>query len=214
MLFALSLLVTIPIYNVGGSLNRNSGTRTNQNGPKSYGFRGNARNYDLNRDFIKSDTKNAKTFAKIFHMVQPDVFIDNHVSNGADYQYTLTHLFTQHNKLGGVLGDYLHNEIMPQLEKKLEAKEIREKKSEAKKQKKLEERANKKEGKNEDPPETIVKDDDESSTEIKLTAKELRKKKLDERKKALEEKKKRLLKERKSRVEEQKRKRDSIKINK
>ena len=41
-----TILVTIPIYNVGGSLNRNSGTRTNQNGPKEYGFRGNARNYD------------------------------------------------------------------------------------------------------------------------------------------------------------------------
>ncbi|MCT4630252.1 M14 family metallopeptidase [Winogradskyella sp.] len=114
-----TVLVTIPIYNVGGSLNRNSNTRTNQNGPKEYGFRGNARNYDLNRDFIKCDTKNAKTFAKIFHLVQPDVFIDNHVSNGADYQYTLTHLFTQHNKLGGKLGDYLHNQIMPQLEQKL-----------------------------------------------------------------------------------------------
>jgi len=97
-------IVTIPIYNVGGSLNRNTGTRTNQNGPKAYGFRGNARNYDLNRDFIKSDTKNARTFAQIFHLVKPDVFIDNHVSNGADYQYTLTHLFTQHNKLGGDLG--------------------------------------------------------------------------------------------------------------
>ena len=117
-----TVLVTIPIYNVGGSLNRNSGTRTNQNGPKAYGFRGNARNYDLNRDFIKSDTKNAKTFAQIFHLVQPDVFIDNHVSNGADYQYTLTHLFTQHNKLGGKLGHYLHTEMMPALEQKLEAK--------------------------------------------------------------------------------------------
>ncbi|WP_299115156.1 M14 family metallopeptidase [uncultured Winogradskyella sp.] len=118
-----TVLVTIPIYNVGGSLNRNTGTRTNQNGPKAYGFRGNARNYDLNRDFIKTDTKNAKTFATIFHLVQPDVFIDNHVSNGADYQYTLTHLFTQHNKLGGVLGDFLHTEMMPQLEEKLEAKD-------------------------------------------------------------------------------------------
>ena len=118
-----TVLVTIPIYNVGGSINRNSTTRTNQNGPKSYGFRGNARNYDLNRDFIKSDTKNAKTFAHIFHLVQPDVFIDNHVSNGADYQYALTHLFTQHNKLGGGLGNYLHNEMMPQLEQKLEAKD-------------------------------------------------------------------------------------------
>ena len=117
-----TVIVTIPIYNVGGSLNRNSSTRTNQNGPKEYGFRGNARNYDLNRDFIKSDTKNARTFAKLFHLVQPDIFIDNHVSNGADYQYTLTHLFTQHNKLGGKLGNYIHSEMMPQLEQKLKAK--------------------------------------------------------------------------------------------
>jgi len=118
-----TVLVAIPIYNIGGSLNRNSTTRTNQNGPKEYGFRGNARNYDLNRDFIKSDTKNARTFAQIFHLVQPDVFIDNHVSNGADYQYTLTHLFTQHNKLGGDLGQYLHTEMMPNLEQKLVTKQ-------------------------------------------------------------------------------------------
>jgi hypothetical protein len=114
-----TVLVTIPIYNVGGSLNRNSTTRTNQNGPISYGFRGNARNFDLNRDFIKSDTKNARTFAQLFHLIQPDVFIDNHVSNGADYQYTLTHLFTQHNKLGGELGQFLHTKMMPQLEQNL-----------------------------------------------------------------------------------------------
>ena len=117
-----TILVTIPIYNVGGSLNRNSGTRTNQNGPNEYGFRGNARNFDLNRDFIKSDTKNAKSFARIFHLVKPDAFVDNHVSNGADYQYTLTHLFTQHNKMGGVLGGYIHNDLMPKLEKRLENK--------------------------------------------------------------------------------------------
>ena len=117
-----TVLVTIPIYNIGGSLNRNSTTRTNQNGPKEYGFRGNSRNYDLNRDFIKSDTKNAKTFAEIFHLVQPDVFIDNHVSNGADYQYTITHLFTQHNKLGGKLGEYVHKTMQPSIEKKMSAK--------------------------------------------------------------------------------------------
>ncbi|WP_299213564.1 M14 family metallopeptidase [uncultured Aquimarina sp.] len=117
-----TVLATIPIYNIGGALNRNTGTRTNQNGPKAYGFRGNARNYDLNRDFIKNDTKNAQTFANIFHLVQPDVFIDNHVSNGADYQYTLTHLFTQHNKLNGKLGEYLHNEMHPQLEASLNNK--------------------------------------------------------------------------------------------
>ncbi|MBT8237776.1 MAG: M14 family metallopeptidase, partial [Croceitalea sp.] len=113
------VVVTIPVYNVGGMLDRNSWTRANQNGPKAYGFRGNAQNYDLNRDFIKSDTKNASTFSTIFHLTQPDLFIDNHVSNGANYQYTLTHLFTQHNKLGGSLGTYLNEEMMPGLTEEL-----------------------------------------------------------------------------------------------
>src|SRR5690554_1008291 len=117
-----TIIATIPIYNIGGALNRNSTSRTNQNGPKEYGFRGNARNYDLNRDFIKCDTKNAKSFAEIFHWLNPDLFIDNHVSNGADYQYVLTHLFTQHNKLGGEMGDYLHTSLMPQLENSLHQK--------------------------------------------------------------------------------------------
>jgi hypothetical protein len=114
------VITAIPVYNVGGSLNRNSGTRANQNGPEAYGFRGNAQNYDLNRDFIKSDTRNAKAFAEIFHKVQPDVFVDNHVSNGADYQYILTHLFTQHNKLGNEAGTFLHETMMPDLEKTLQ----------------------------------------------------------------------------------------------
>lgn len=114
-----TIIAAIPVYNIGGALNRNSTTRTNQNGPTAYGFRGNARNYDLNRDFIKADTKNAKAFTHLFQIVQPDFFIDNHVSNGADYQYTLTHLFTQHNKLGGPLGEYLHKALMPQLEDSL-----------------------------------------------------------------------------------------------
>jgi hypothetical protein len=119
-----SLIAIIPVYNVGGALNRNSNTRANQNGPISYGFRGNARNFDLNRDFIKQDSKNAAAFAEIFHTVNPDVFIDNHVSNGADYQYAISHLFTQHNKLGGTLGRFLENKMKPQLETSLKEKDI------------------------------------------------------------------------------------------
>ncbi|WP_158838116.1 M14 family metallopeptidase [Polaribacter sp. L3A8] len=119
-----SIICVIPVYNVGGSLNRNSHTRANQNGPTAYGFRGNARNYDLNRDFIKQDSKNAAAFADIFHTVNPDVFIDNHVSNGADYQYAITHLFTQHNKLGGNLGTFIEENMRKSLESSLEQKGI------------------------------------------------------------------------------------------
>lgn len=112
----------IPVYNIGGALQRNSTTRANQNGPEAYGFRGNARNYDLNRDFIKMDTRNAASFADIFHLVRPDLFLDTHVSNGADYSYTLTHLFTQQDKLGGALGAFQEATLRPELEAALAEK--------------------------------------------------------------------------------------------
>ncbi|AZQ64578.1 hypothetical protein EI427_11155 [Flammeovirga pectinis] len=114
-----TIIAVIPFYNVGGALNRNSGTRANQEGPVSYGFRGNAQNLDLNRDFVKMDSKNMKTLAEIMHVWQPDLFIDTHVSNGADYQYTLTYLASHEEKLGGVVGDFVKNKMNPYLEEKM-----------------------------------------------------------------------------------------------
>ena len=61
-----SAIVAVPVYNISGALNRNSTTRANQDGPEEYGFRGNGRNFDLNRDFIKSDTRNTKSFFSKF----------------------------------------------------------------------------------------------------------------------------------------------------
>ncbi|GAA5040969.1 hypothetical protein GCM10011506_41980 [Marivirga lumbricoides] len=107
------VIAVIPFYNIGGALNRNSTWRVNQNGPESYGFRGNAKNLDLNRDFIKMDSKNAFSFVEIFHSLDPDVFVDTHVTNGTDHQHVLTVLSTQHNKLGGELGDYLEGTFEP-----------------------------------------------------------------------------------------------------
>jgi Zinc carboxypeptidase len=108
-------LAFIPVYNIGGCLNRNSTSRANQNGPLEYGFRGNAQNLDLNRDFTKCDSKEAKAFAQIFHFIDPDILIDNHVSDGADYQHTMTMLTTQYDKLGADLGLWLKTNFEPQL---------------------------------------------------------------------------------------------------
>ena len=109
------IVAIIPFYNIGGALNRNSGTRANQNGPREYGFRGNGRNYDLNRDFLKCDTRNAKSFAEIFQLLDPDFFIDTHVSNGADYQHVMTTAQSQKDKLGLSLGQYMHTQFEPML---------------------------------------------------------------------------------------------------
>ena len=109
------VLAVIPVFNIGGALNRGRPSRANQNGPKEYGFRGSAQNLDLNRDFIKLDAKETRSLIKLFHSLDPDMFIDNHVSDGADYQHVMTLLETQHNKLGGEVGKYQHNTIVPQV---------------------------------------------------------------------------------------------------
>ncbi|KQT22324.1 hypothetical protein ASG31_03030 [Chryseobacterium sp. Leaf404] len=105
------VVAAISAYNISGMLNRGAFSRANQNGPEHYGFRGNARNLDLNRDFIKADSKNAKSFQEIFQWLKPDVFIDNHVSNGADYQYTFTYISTFKERLGKLLGEYFYNDF-------------------------------------------------------------------------------------------------------
>ncbi|HKR06543.1 MAG TPA: M14 family metallopeptidase [Bacteroidia bacterium] len=113
------VICIIPVYNIDGALSRGCCSRSNQNGPKEYGFRGNARNLDLNRDFIKCDSENSKSFAKIFREWDPDVFIDTHVSDGADYPYTMTLISSQHNKLNHWLGNYLKIEMTPALFQKM-----------------------------------------------------------------------------------------------
>jgi hypothetical protein len=107
------VLVIIPIYNIDGYLNRGSYSRANQNGPEQYGFRGNAKNLDLNRDFIKADAQNTIAFEQIFQQWKPDILIDNHVSDGADYQYTMTLIATQRNKLNSIVAKYMDTKLVP-----------------------------------------------------------------------------------------------------
>lgn len=106
-------IAIIPFYNIGGVLNRNSTTRVNQNGPEEYGFRGNARHYDLNRDFIKSDSRNSQSFQTLFQRYDPDLILDTHTSNGSDYQHVMTILNSQQDKMGGKLGAFIEEALIP-----------------------------------------------------------------------------------------------------
>ncbi len=109
------VICIVPVLNIDGALNRNSTSRVNQNGPEEYGFRGNAKNLDLNRDFTKTDASNTHSLKAILQQWDPDVFVDTHVSDGADYQYSLTLISTQHNKMNPILGNYLHDSFTPAL---------------------------------------------------------------------------------------------------
>ena len=114
------VICIIPVYNVGGSLNRGCCSRANQNGPELHGFRGNSKNLDLNRDYIKCDSKNAVAFSTIFQRWNPDVFLDTHASNGADYQYTMTLIVSQRNKMQAKLTQFLDDTMVPTLYEKME----------------------------------------------------------------------------------------------
>ena len=110
-----TVFLFVPLYNVDGSINRANTSRVNQDGPEQFGFRGNARHLDLNRDFVKCDTLTAQVFNKLFTAWDPDVMVDTHTSNGADYPYTMTLIHTQTDKLGGALGAFLKEAMLPHM---------------------------------------------------------------------------------------------------
>ncbi|WUR13622.1 M14 family zinc carboxypeptidase [[Empedobacter] haloabium] len=117
-----TVLLFVPVYNVDGCLNRASTSRPNQDGPELFGFRGNSRHLDLNRDFVKCDTLNARFFNQLITAWDPDVMVDTHTSNGADYTYTMTLIHTQADKLGSGLGPFLRSTMLPHIFKEMAAR--------------------------------------------------------------------------------------------
>jgi hypothetical protein len=113
------IVAIVSAYNVGGMKNRGAYSRANQNGPELHGFRGNASNLDLNRDFVKMDSKNMFTFARIFHSLDPDIFVDTHTSNGADYQYTLTYITPVMEKLAPSIREIFQESMIPHLKREI-----------------------------------------------------------------------------------------------
>lgn len=110
-----AVLCIIPVYNIGGALNRSPFNRSNQETPPETGFRGNGKNLDLNRDFIKMDSKNARSLIRIFQKVNPHIFLDTHVTNGSDHQYVLTLIPTIYQKLPGPMSVYFDKVMLPSL---------------------------------------------------------------------------------------------------
>ncbi len=117
-----TVFLFVPLYNVDGSINRANTSRVNQDGPEQFGFRGNSRHLDLNRDFVKCDTLTAQAFNALFTAWDPDVMVDTHTSNGADYSYTMTLIHTQADKLGAELGGFLRTTMLPQIYAEMEAR--------------------------------------------------------------------------------------------
>lgn len=114
-LLAHSAVCIVPVYNISGAKQRSATSRANQNGPELYGFRGNARNLDLNRDFMKMDSRNTWSLVDALRHWDPDVYFETHVSNGADHQYVMELLTTQKDKLNGGISAFMTGTMVPSL---------------------------------------------------------------------------------------------------
>ena len=113
-------LLFIPIFNADGHERFGPYNRINQNGPKEMGWRSNAVNLNLNRDYLKSDAPEMIAWHKLFNAWNPDFFIDCHSSDGSDYQYVMTYLMEINGTMDAELTRWQAEEIIPHLEKKMD----------------------------------------------------------------------------------------------
>ncbi|MCX8104468.1 MAG: M14 family metallopeptidase [Ignavibacterium album] len=115
------ILLIIPVLNIDGHERLSPFNRPNQNGPKQMGWRTNALNLNLNRDYLKAETPEIQSFLKLFNEWLPDFMIDNHTTNGADYQYHVTYGIEKHQNLDRGLVQWIKNKYLPYLHNKVES---------------------------------------------------------------------------------------------
>lgn len=90
-LLAAATLLVLPIYNVDGHERLSPWNRPNQDGPRrGMGFRTTADGSDLNRDYLKASTVEARHLLALFNRWRPHLFVDTHVTNGVDHDWVLT----------------------------------------------------------------------------------------------------------------------------
>lgn len=84
-------LLFVPIFNVDGHENFSAQNRINQNGPEELGTRVTGQLLNLNRDFLKADAPEMRAWLTLYNRWMPEIFIDVHVTDGADFQYVMTY---------------------------------------------------------------------------------------------------------------------------
>ncbi|MEP6788518.1 MAG: M14 family zinc carboxypeptidase [Acidobacteriota bacterium] len=109
------------IYNVDGHENSNPFMRINQNGPDEMGFRANANNLNLNRDYMKADAPETRAWLGLWNQWKPDLFIDCHVTDGADFQYNLTYEYAHFQEMAPSvktwMDEHFDGNVVPKVEK-------------------------------------------------------------------------------------------------
>jgi hypothetical protein len=112
-------ILFIPIFNVDGHEHFGKYNRINQNGPFEMGWRTNAQNLNLNRDYLKAESPEIKNWLLLFQEWLPEFFIDCHVTDGADYQYALTYGMENAGSMDAGLTDWQNQSFLKTVETKM-----------------------------------------------------------------------------------------------
>ncbi|MFC1543049.1 M14 family metallopeptidase [Candidatus Neomarinimicrobiota bacterium] len=112
----------VPILSVDGHENSSPYGRINQRGPETTGWRTNARNLNLNRDYSKLDTPEIQAIVSAINQWEPDLYIDLHVTDGIDYQYDITFGYNGRHSLSPNIATWMDQRLTPALNKDLKAK--------------------------------------------------------------------------------------------
>ena len=115
-----AVILFVPIYNVDGHEYFTPFNRINQNGPEKMGFRANATNLNLNRDYMKADAPETRAWLALWNEWKPDFFIDCHVTDGADFQYNVTYEYAHFGEVSPAIKNWMDTHfdgvIVPQVE--------------------------------------------------------------------------------------------------
>ncbi len=108
-----AVLMVVPIFSVDGHERKSKYNRINQNGPEEMGWRTTAQGYNLNREWMKADASEMQSMLKLISEWIPDFVIDNHTTNGADYQYTITYEVERFANIYSETAQWLDKKFVP-----------------------------------------------------------------------------------------------------
>jgi Zinc carboxypeptidase len=112
-----------PIYNADGNEKFALTNRQRQNGPiNGMGTRANAQNLNINRDYMKLDTPEAKAFVKLMNEYDPHVSYDLHTSDGSYHGYYLTYSPPLNPDTDPAIMKIMTDEWFPSVTKDMKAK--------------------------------------------------------------------------------------------
>jgi len=114
------VLVVAPIYNVDGNEAIDVMNRSAQYGPiAGVGRRENANGLDLNRDYMKLESAEARALVRAYTDWDPHLVVDLHTTNGSYHGYHLTYSIPLNLTLPDELLDYHRGRMMPEIQRTL-----------------------------------------------------------------------------------------------